>query len=64
MQAEVFLDTAHAIALSSPNDQFHARDIELAGHFRAVWNEGKRTMTPSLTTQLRAFVLPAPLPYP
>ena len=30
MQAEVFLDTAYAIALSSANDQFHARAIELA----------------------------------
>jgi predicted nucleic acid-binding protein len=30
MQAEVFLDTAYAIALSSPNDQFHPRAIELA----------------------------------
>jgi hypothetical protein len=30
MQAEVFLDTASAITLSSPNDQFHARAVELA----------------------------------
>ena len=30
MQAEVFLDTAYAIALSSPTDQLHARALELA----------------------------------
>ncbi len=30
MQAEVFLDTAYAIALSSPNDRFHTRAVELA----------------------------------
>ena len=30
MQAEVFLDTASAIVLSSPHDQFHARATELA----------------------------------
>jgi uncharacterized protein len=29
MQAEVFLDTAYAIALSSSNDQFHTRATEL-----------------------------------
>ena len=33
MQAEVFLDTAYAIALSSPNDQFHAR----ASNSRISW---------------------------
>lgn len=30
MRAEVFLDTAYAIALASPNDLFHQRAIELA----------------------------------
>ena len=30
MQAEVFLDTAYAIALSSPNDLFHNRAVPLA----------------------------------
>ncbi len=30
MMAEVFLDTAYAIALSSPNDLFHHRAILLA----------------------------------
>ena len=30
MQAEVFLDTAYAIAPSSSNDQFHTRATELA----------------------------------
>jgi len=30
MQAEVFLDTAYAIALSSPNDLFHDRAVQLA----------------------------------
>ena len=30
MQAEVFLDTAYAIALSPPHDQFHASATELA----------------------------------
>jgi hypothetical protein len=33
MQAEVFLDTAYAIALSSPTDQFHARP----SHWRSSW---------------------------
>jgi len=30
MQAEVFLDTAYAIALSSASDQFHTRAVALA----------------------------------
>jgi hypothetical protein len=30
MRAEVFLDTAYAIALSSSNDQFHARAVVFA----------------------------------
>lgn len=33
--AEVFLDTAYAIALSSPADQFHRRAIELAAQLEA-----------------------------
>lgn len=36
MHAEVFLDTAYAIALSSPNDQFHARAIALAEQLEAL----------------------------
>ncbi len=32
MPVEVFLDTAYAIALSSPQDQFHLRAIQLAEH--------------------------------
>jgi len=36
MPAEVFLDTAYAIALSSPNDQFHARAVELAEQLEAL----------------------------
>jgi hypothetical protein len=42
MQAEVFLDTAYAIALSSPNDQFHARAVELAEQLEAL---GTRLVT-------------------
>ena len=30
MKAEVFLDTAYAIALSAPNDYFHNRAVHLA----------------------------------
>ena len=30
MQAEVFLDTAYAIALSSPNDRYHQKALQLA----------------------------------
>jgi len=36
MKAEVFLDTSYAIALSSPNDFFHNRAIELADQVRAA----------------------------
>ena len=36
MEAEVFLDTAYAIALSSPNDQFHARAVDLADQLEAL----------------------------
>ena len=42
MQAEVFLDTAYAIALSSPNDQFHARETELSDQLEAL---GTRIVT-------------------
>ncbi len=42
MQAEVFLDTAYAIALSSPTDQFHARALELAEQLEAF---GTRLVT-------------------
>jgi predicted nucleic acid-binding protein len=42
MQAEVFLDTAYAIALSSPTDQFHARALELAEQLEAL---GTRLVT-------------------
>ena len=42
MQAEVFLDTAYAIALSSPHDQFHARAVELAEQLEAL---GTRLVT-------------------
>jgi len=35
MMAEVFLDTAYAIALSSPNDLFHHRAIQLAEQIEA-----------------------------
>src|SRR5437660_6767481 len=42
MQAEVFLDTAYAIALSSPNDQFHVRAVELAEQLEAL---GTRLVT-------------------
>jgi len=42
MQAEVFLDTAYAIALSSTNDQFHARAVELAEQLEAL---GTRLVT-------------------
>ena len=42
MQAEVFLDTAYAIALSSTNDQFHARAVALAEQLEAL---GTRLVT-------------------
>ena len=35
MMAEVFLDTAYAIALSSPNDLFHHRAIQFADQIEA-----------------------------
>jgi predicted nucleic acid-binding protein len=34
--AELFLDAAYAIALSSPRDQCHVRAMELAGQIRAA----------------------------
>jgi len=42
MQAEVFLDTAYAIALSSPNDQLNAQAIALAEQLEAF---GSRLVT-------------------
>ena len=36
MPTEVFLDTAYAIALSSPNDQFHTRAVALAEQLEAT----------------------------
>ena len=36
VQNEVFLDTAYAIALSSPNDQFHERAVHLADQLEAL----------------------------
>lgn len=42
MQVEVFLDTAYAIALSSPNDQFHARAVDLAEQLEVL---GTRLVT-------------------
>jgi predicted nucleic acid-binding protein len=42
MEAEVFLDTAYAVALSSPPDQFHARAVELAEPLDAL---GTRLVT-------------------
>jgi len=42
MQAEVFLDTAYAITLSSPNDQFHTRAVALAEQLEAL---GTRLVT-------------------
>ena len=42
MQAEVFLDTAYAIALSSSNDQFYACAVELAEQLEAL---GTRLVT-------------------
>lgn len=35
MRAEVFLDTAYAIALSSPNDIFHQRAVQLADELKS-----------------------------
>jgi len=46
MKAEVFLDTAYALALSSPNDQFHQRAIHLAREIRAA---GTRLVTTRAT---------------
>lgn len=42
MRAEVFLDTAYAIALSSPNDLFHRRAIQLADELKSA---GTRLVT-------------------
>ncbi|MBI2365513.1 MAG: type II toxin-antitoxin system VapC family toxin [Deltaproteobacteria bacterium] len=42
MRAEVFLDTAYAIALSSPNDRFHQRAVELADELKSA---GTRLVT-------------------
>lgn len=40
--AEVFLDTAYAIALSSANDHFHQRAVVLANELEAA---GRRLVT-------------------
>jgi predicted nucleic acid-binding protein len=42
MRAEVFLDTAYAIALSSPNDLFHQRAVQLANELKLA---GTRLVT-------------------
>jgi uncharacterized protein len=42
MKAEVFLDTAYALALSSPNDLFHQRAAHLADEIEAA---GVRVVT-------------------
>ena len=42
MRAEVFLDTAYTIALSSPNDRFHQRAVELADELKSA---GTRLVT-------------------
>lgn len=42
MKAEVFLDTAYAIALSSPNDRFHQRAVQLANELKSA---GTRLVT-------------------
>jgi predicted nucleic acid-binding protein len=42
MKAEVLLDTAYAIALSSPNDLFHHRAVQLADELKAA---GTRLVT-------------------
>jgi len=42
MTAEVLLDTAYAIALSSPNDLFHHRAVQLADELKAA---GTRLVT-------------------
>lgn len=36
MRAEVFLDTAYAIALSSPTDLFHQRAVQLADELKSA----------------------------
>lgn len=36
MKSEIFLDTAYAVALSSPNDVFHQRAVELAVQLEAA----------------------------
>ena len=36
MRAEVFLDTAYAIALSSPTDLFHQRTVQLADELKSA----------------------------
>jgi predicted nucleic acid-binding protein len=47
MKAEVFLDTAYAIALSSPTDLFHARAVQLADEVKAT---GVRLVTTRAVT--------------
>ena len=42
MKAEVFLDTAYAIALSSPNDLFHQQAVQLADELKSA---GTRLIT-------------------
>ena len=42
MRGEVFLDTAYAVALSSPSDHLHKRAVELAEELEAV---GTRLVT-------------------
>ena len=42
MKAEVLLDTAYAIALSSPNDLFHHCAVQLANELKAA---GTRLVT-------------------
>ena len=42
MRDEVFLDTAYAIALSSPNDLFHQRSVQLADELKSA---GTRLVT-------------------
>ena len=55
MMGEVFLDTAYAIALSSPNDLFHHRAIQLADQIEAAGTQLDGTIGGALKAGLEAY---------
>jgi hypothetical protein len=65
MPTEVFLDTAYAIALSSPNDQFHTHAVALAEQLEATGTRlvtsGVRDVLPGMNAGASPYAVPSPI---